>query len=110
MASKPEKVKVDEVVLLRSAVADAAHLLDCNHLLPRYLREALLKFQKAQAKRRTTELLLPNLVERHAAYGAPKGNVSPSESAYSLAGKDVGVSASTAQRAHRDFPPEGEDE
>src|SRR3546814_7130368 len=78
--------------------------------LPIYLRAALLKFQKTQVKQRTTALLLPKLVERHARAGAPKSNATAAETAFEKAAVDVGVSPKTAQRAHRRFPPERDED
>src|SRR3546814_4641328 len=99
-------VEVDERVLMRSALDDATHDLEFGRPLPAYLRAALLKFQKTQVKQRTTALLLPKLVERHARAGAPKSNATAAETAFEKAAVDVGVSPKTAQRAHRRFPPE----
>src|SRR3546814_9655565 len=78
--------------------------------LPAYLRAALLKCQKTQVKQRTTALLLPKLVERHARAGAPKSNATAAETAFEKAAVDVGVSPKTAQRAHRRFPPERDED
>src|SRR3546814_1250558 len=94
-------VEVDERVLMRSALDDATHDLEFGRPLPAYLRAALLKFQKTQVKQRTTALLLPKLVERHARAGAPKSNATAAETAFEKAAVDVGVSPKTAQRAHR---------
>src|SRR3546814_520335 len=76
----------------------------------RFLRAGLLKFQKTQVKQRTTALLLPKLVERHARAGAPKSNATAAETAFEKAAVDVGVSPKTAQRAHRRFPPERDED
>src|SRR3546814_4213730 len=86
-----------------SALDDATHDLEFGRPLPAYLRAALLKFQKTQVKQRTTALLLPKLVERHARAGAPKSNATAAETAFEKAAVDVGVSPKTAQRAHRRF-------
>src|SRR3546814_753818 len=103
-------VEVDERVLMRSALDDATHDLEFGRPLPAYLRAALLKFQKTQVKQRTTALLLPKLVERHARAGAPKSNATAAETAFEKAAVDVGVSPKTAQRAHRRFPPERDED
>src|SRR3546814_13359432 len=95
---------------MRSALDDATHDLEFGRPLPAYLRAALLKFQKTQVKQRTTALLLPKLVERHARAGAPKSNATAAETAFEKAAVDVGVSPKTAQRAHRRFPPERPEE
>lgn len=103
-------VEVDERVLMRSALVDAAHDLEIGRPLPAYLRAALLKFNKSQAKKRTTELLLPELVERHAQSGAPRSNATAAETAFEKAAADVGVSPKTAQRAYRKHPPESDED
>src|SRR3546814_16831252 len=83
-------VEVDERVLMRSALDDATHDLAFGRPLPAYLRAALPKFQKTQVKQRSTALLLPQLVERHARAGAPQSHSTAARSEESRGGKEWG--------------------
>src|SRR3546814_18312259 len=98
-------VEVDERVLMRSALDDATHDLAFGRPLPASLRAALLKFQQTQVKQRTTALLLPKLVERHARSGAPTSNATAAEHAFATSAVSVGVSPHPSQRAPPRFPP-----
>lgn len=77
---------------------------DGGATLPAYLRRALLKFADEARDEITRTLLAPKLVERHHQAGAPKSNLSRKVSAYELAGRDLGISARSAQTAYSKNP------
>lgn len=101
------QVVVEDRARVRSALEEAARQFERGNALPLFLQTALLKYQASLSKETRDRLLLPKLVQRHATKGAPKtdSEASKRDSAYKLAGEDVGVSASSAKRAFRKHPP-----
>lgn len=68
--------------------------------LPKYLKNALLRYQSALWKERAYTLIVPKLIDRHHKAGKPKttDNAAGDVTAYEAAAKQLGVSAKTIQR------------
>ncbi|TWT23599.1 hypothetical protein FQY83_02930 [Luteimonas marina] len=105
-------VSITEGARILSALKWALHEHRMGRPLPKRLVTALLAFDKGLPARTRRDLLLATLVLRYHEQGFPKANTSQGPSAFEKAAEDVGVSASTAQRAYEScewIPLNGDD-
>ena len=99
-----EGVTITEGAKLLGALEWALHEHRKKRPLPRYLVDALLKFDNASYRERRDCLLADLVCRYHYEQGFPLANTSRRTSAFEKAAGDVGVSASTAQRAYEAAP------
>ena len=95
-----DRVIVTEGAKILGALEWALHEHRMGRTLPKYLVTALLKYDAGLPARTRRDLLLATRVLHHHAQGFPLSNSSQGPSAFEKAAEDVGVSASTAQRAY----------